>query len=1241
MPGESNFDENKLDANDPAEIHRLMVSLSLQEIRERLGGELSSMVDAFLMEMDSARAVDVQAFILKTSGGRTAASRSNASRNQMARMWGTWERWLPLIRKEFFMKALESEILLREARHKDDQNYFEGLRVIARDLNSMSEEEVKEYFEICKDPEKHSKTVTDGLAMDLCEKAEKALHEGDLTGAGIYYQRAIAAFEKTGNEWMLASCTHELANVIMGDGQVLQAEKLYEEAAKAFEQCGDTTNLTIALSNLGHSMLSRGELKSAYQIAMRGIRAAKLGEPETDPGKFAELLLHIAARLPEPEQIHGYRRIIQTFDEMELKEYSASAHLRMGSKLAQAKRFDEGCEAALKGVKLMIEAEAPPERIRWATGFQTHIWMEAGRTEDEIRRSFKEVFGTSGEMARLGELYVELTQEVRAGKLSLDQALRLLREEHNRKPFDARAIATLCEDLRETVRALPRREIPDEILEELAARYEISHRLLMLAADLAGAQEFGNALYLSLGIIYDQMGRLTEAAETFERGAELARLQGNIQFFISMRLNSAKAFERAGDQSASISRLELLLKELKEINVIIQQPDDYPRVCRDLAGHYYDQQRLHEAESTASNGLQALTALHETDPKIVFRLQEVEHGLRALLGIIYKATERYVSAEPHFRRCLELSRILKNDYGMTVALANLAGVRSDLGDTDEALRLYNQAYQAIEQLPGPSYTFIYTERARALSHAGQHAEARRMAVLALEMNPTARQAAKCAVVLLRTATTEAERRDAQSRAELILSSNPTPEIQFIILSELLKEEVEASPEQRNEWRAQLRGVRDSLEGLQGALVNLYVADMLSGSEKDSEAAIEYLERCLELIDEAAARNQDRDTQRHIFTTGDMAAQRLLQLKPGDNCAGLEVVLRAKARATLNQQFTSARTVEELRNQLLQQPEPILLVEMYTLPAETLLYFITADGLQGVEHIPITAETFEAENHIIGKLGDFRLHEAAWRSETWLRLSEAFTGALSRYLQPKQLVCLIPAGFWHFLPLHAGLLDGRPLIERHPVYYGPSSGVLSRPGDGQRRLDNCLSVGVEFEQEAAWVADWFGVKGALLGPMAHLHTVIRSIRKADLVHFSCHGSYNPWRGSESGVLLEYQSWLTPSLIEEGATDADLVTLSACETAFDFVTAANDMVGLDTAFLNMGTVSVLGTLWAVDAEATEIFVRAFYENLTGSKGSKLKRMSKAHALQAAVAQVRRNSGSEHPFYWAAFKLTGGWL
>src|SRR6185369_5480362 len=95
-----------------------------------------------------------------------ASGLSRASRVQMTLSRRTWERWLPLIRKKFFIEALESEILLLEKQYSDHENYFEMIRVMARDFNQMTEKDLKEYFEISKDPEREIKSVTNGLAID-------------------------------------------------------------------------------------------------------------------------------------------------------------------------------------------------------------------------------------------------------------------------------------------------------------------------------------------------------------------------------------------------------------------------------------------------------------------------------------------------------------------------------------------------------------------------------------------------------------------------------------------------------------------------------------------------------------------------------------------------------------------------------------------------------------------------------------------------------------------------------------------------------------------------------------------------------------------------------------------------------------------------------------------------------------------------------------------------------------------
>jgi len=102
------------------------------------------------------------------------------------------------------------------------------------------------------------------------------------------------------------------------------------------------------------------------------------------------------------------------------------------------------------------------------------------------------------------------------------------------------------------------------------------------------------------------------------------------------------------------------------------------------------------------------------------------------------------------------------------------------------------------------------------------------------------------------------------------------------------------------------------------------------------------------------------------------------------------------------------------------------------------------------------------------------------------------------------------------------------------------------------------------------------------------------------------------------------------------DADLVTLSACETAlgsgyFAEVPAGDDFVGLTRAFLGTGSDSVLASLWEVNDRSTLDFMRSFYRNLA--------KAGKADALaQAQRAMLHRGGRYAHPYFWAPFVLVG---
>ena len=94
-------------------------------------------------------------------------------------------------------------------------------------------------------------------------------------------------------------------------------------------------------------------------------------------------------------------------------------------------------------------------------------------------------------------------------------------------------------------------------------------------------------------------------------------------------------------------------------------------------------------------------------------------------------------------------------------------------------------------------------------------------------------------------------------------------------------------------------------------------------------------------------------------------------------------------------------------------------------------------------------------------------------------------------------------------------------------------------------------------------------------------------------------------------------------------ADLVTLSACETALGEQVTGEGMVGLTRAFLYAGADSLLVSLWPVSDRSTPDLMTGFYRHLRDLR-------PKAVALQQA--KLERIGAGDEPYRWAPFILAG---
>jgi tetratricopeptide (TPR) repeat protein len=222
---------------------------------------------------------------------------------------------------------------------------------------------------------------------------------------------------------------------------------------------------------------------------------------------------------------------------------------------------------------------------------------------------------------------------------------------------------------------------------------------------------------------------------------------------------------------------------------------------------------------------------------------------------------------------------------------------------------------------------------------------------------------------------------------------------------------------------------------------------------------------------------------------------------------------------------------------------------------------------------------------------------------------------------------------------------------------------------------------------------------LLGSQASEHELYALAKGGELgkyryVHLATHGEVDNSLPLRSAIILSRDALPDPlkqldaglpafdgrlearEVLEQWHLNAELVTLSACQTALGRYERGEGFVGFAQALILAGSRSVCLSLWKVDDTATALLMHRFYANLLGRREGLNAPMPKAAALWEAKAWLRglsredalrvaaavsegveRGKGRQrlpllpeaavaakddrpyaHPYFWAAFVLIG---
>ncbi len=371
--------------------------------------------------------------------------------------------------------------------------------------------------------------------------------------------------------------------------------------------------------------------------------------------------------------------------------------------------------------------------------------------------------------------------------------------------------------------------------------------------------------------------------------------------------------------------------------------------------------------------------------------------------------------------------------------------------------------------------------------------------------------------------------------------------------------------------------------------------------------------------------------------------------------------------------TAALTPREIGG--LVKDEKSAFLEYVVTQSKTYLFVLTKG--HGSDPLNLRVYSIEvADKELIKQAREFRemlATESQIFSDTARQLYDLLLKPAEEQLKDKSTICIIPDGILWDLPFQAlEPKEGRYLLEDYAISYAPSLSVLkemaARKKTGQPSGTSVLAFGnptlprevaanmkavyrgenlgplPDAEKEVAALRDIWGPSSSrvFIGPTADKKTFLAEASKYSIIHLATHGILDDGSPMYSRLVMA-RSENDPS--DDGLLEAreivqlnlhaDLVVLSACQTARGRYGAGEGMVGMSWAFFVAGVPTMVASQWKVDSASTAALMINFHRRL---KETSNKNLSKADALRQAALDIMKEPRYRHPFYWAGFVMIG---
>jgi len=130
-------------------------------------------------------------------------------------------------------------------------------------------------------------------------------------------------------------------------------------------------------------------------------------------------------------------------------------------------------------------------------------------------------------------------------------------------------------------------------------------------------------------------------------------------------------------------------------------------------------------------------------------------------------------------------------------------------------------------------------------------------------------------------------------------------------------------------------------------------------------------------------------------------------------------------------------------------------------------------------------------------------------------------------------------------------------------------------------------------------------------------IINSGKEAHILHYTGHAHFTALiLHKENDLELKEEEYCIEDIFESlYLPEADLVTLSACETGMILPKGADEAIGITSGLIHAGATTVISSLWSVSDVSTSLLMRKMYELINKGRG-------KAEALREAQLWLKNS-------------------